>query len=190
MSMILYYKKKNVDFIESATRRSTVLHIGDKKGGLEFLISYFSAIRPSGSKEKKDASRNLNALIEQMEAHPILLSNLRNAILSQLINTDLSAAFTESGIPLANGFWQEFFGRIRHKLIPSLQEENDFLYVLNRVFYKSDDFEWVEKIPHDQWKHFFEIIGLELSMDDKHILVQLIQSLKILSFQVASLGLE
>ncbi len=46
------------------------------------------------------------------------------------------SALMESGIPLARGFWQEFFGRLRHKLLPPLQDENDFLYVLNRVFFR------------------------------------------------------
>ncbi len=91
---------------------------------------------------------------------------------------------------MANGFWQEFFGRLRHKLIPALQNENDFLFVISRIFYRPDDYKWVEAIPHGQWKQFFESIGLAFSIDDKHILLQLMQSLKILSFQVANLGLE
>jgi len=181
-------KKKSADFIESVTRRSTVLHIGDKKGGLEFLISFFSAIRPS--KDRKDPAVNLQALIAIMDEHPIVLSNLHNALVSQLIQTDLSSALTESGIPIANGFWPEFFGRLRHKFIPSLRSENDFLYVIGRIFHHTHDYLWVEAIAHDQWKKFFESIGLAFSVDDKHILLQLMQSLKILSFQVAHLGLE
>jgi site-specific recombinase len=188
MPFILSRKKKPVDFIESVNRRSTVIHIGDRKAGLEFLISFFSVIRPS--KNKKNPAKNLQSLLQQMADHPILLSNLHNALLSQLVHTDLTSAFTESGIPLANGFWQEFFGRLRHKMIPALQNENDFLYVISRIFNRSDDFKWVEAIPHEQWKHFFENVGLAFSMDDKRILIQLLQSLKILSIQVASLGLE
>ena len=188
MPFILSRKKNPADFIETVTRRSTVIHTGDKKAGLEFLVSFFSVIRPA--KNKRNPSRNLNDLLGQMREHPILLSNLHNALISQLVNTDLSSALTESGIPLANGFWQEFFGRLRHKLIPALLNENDFLYVISRIFYRTDDFLWVEHIPHDQWKLFFESIGLAFSVDDKHILLQLMQSLKILSFQVANLGLE
>jgi site-specific recombinase len=188
MPITLSRKKNPSDFIDSVTRRSTVLHIGDKKGGLEFLVSFFSAIRPSGG--KRDPAKNLQLLIMQIERHPILLSNLHNALLSQLIQTDLSSALTESGIPMATGFWQEFFGRLRHKIIPVLQNENDFLYVISRIFFHSHDYLWVESIPHDQWKQFFESIGLAFSVDDKHILIQLMQSLKILSFQVANLGLE
>jgi site-specific recombinase len=181
-------KKKPEDFIESVARRSTVIHVGDKKGGLEFLVSFFSAIRPR--KNRKNPSVNLQSLITLMESHPIVLSNLHNALISQLIETDLSFALTESGIPLATGFWQEFFGRLRHKLLPVLQKENDFLYVISRIFYREDDYRWVEIIPHSQWKRFFESIGLAFTVNDKHILVQLMQSLKILSVQIANLGLE
>ena len=188
MPKILPRKKTPAEFIESVKKRSTVIHIGDKKAGLEFLTSFFSAIRPS--KEKKDPAKNLQVLLQEMDEHPILLSNLHNALLSQLIQADLTTALTESGIPLANGFWQEFFGRLRHKLIPALQSENDFLYVISRIFNRPDDYKWVESIPHDQWKRFFENIGLAFSVDNKHILLQLMQSLKILSVQVANLGLE
>jgi site-specific recombinase len=188
MPTILSRKKNPADFIESVARRSTVLHIADKKGGLEFLISFFSVIRPG--KNGRDPLKNLQLLLLQMERHPILLSNLHNALLSQLIHTDLSLALTESGIPLANGFWQEFFGRLRHKFIPALQKENDFLYVVSKIFYRSDDYRWVESIPHSQWKQFFESVGVAFSVDDRNILVQLMQSLKILCFQVANLGLE
>ena len=188
MPAILSRRKKPANFIESVKRRSTVIHIGDKKAGLEFLISFFAAIRPT--KEKKDAAKNLQVLLQEMDDHPILLSNLHNALLSQLVQTDLTSALTESGIPLANGFWQEFFGRLRHKLIPVLQNENDFLFVISRIFCRSDDYKWVGSITHDQWKKFFGNIGLAFSVDDKHILLQLMQSLKILSIQVANLGLE
>jgi len=188
MPFILSRRKKPEEFIESVKRRSTVIHIGDKKAGLEFLISFFSTIRPS--KGKKVPSQNLQDLLSEMNAHPILLSNIHNALLSQLVHTDLTSALTESGIPLANGFWQEFFGRLRHKIIPTLQNENDFLFIINRIFYQSDDYKWVEAIPHVLWKEFFENIGLAFSVDDKHILLQLMQSLKILSVQVANLGLE
>ncbi|HET7002840.1 MAG TPA: hypothetical protein VFI33_16055 [Puia sp.] len=188
MPDILPAKKTPSEFIESVKKRSTVIHIGDKKAGLEFLVSFFSAIRPS--KEKKDPAKNLQVLLQEMDEHPILRSNLHNALLSQLVQADLTTAFTESGIPRANGFWQEFFGRLRHKLIPALQNENDILYVISRIFYRPDDYKWVEGIPHDQWKRFFNNIGLAFSVDDKHIFLQLLQSLKILSVQVANLGLE
>jgi site-specific recombinase len=181
-------KKNKPDFIETATSKAAILPISDSRQGLDFLVSFFSAIRPS--RTGRNASKNLERLMAAMQEHPILLTNLRHALFSQLIHTDLSATLTESGIPLARGFWQEFFGRLRHKLLPPLQNENDFLYVLNRVFFRNHDYQWVESIPRENWIKFFGVIGLSLHMDDRRVLHQLLQSLKVLAFQVAQLGLE
>lgn len=186
--MILLKKKHKRDFIAVVTQRRSVLPVNDKKQGLDFLVSFFSAIRPS--RGKKDARENMQLILRELHEHPVLLTNLQHAILSQLINTDLSGALTESGIPLARGFWQEFFGRFRHKLLPPLQSPNDFLYVVNHVFFRKDDYQWMESIPFETWIAFFELIGLSFHVDDRRILHQLLQSLKMLAFQVAQLGLE
>jgi site-specific recombinase len=181
-------KKNKPDFIQTATSKASILPIADSRQGLDFLVSFFSAIRPS--RTGRNAAKNLEKMMAAMQEHPILLTNLRHALFSQLVHTDLSATLTESGIPLARGFWQEFFGRLRHKLLPPLQNENDFLYVLNRVFFRNHDYQWVESIPREAWIKFFGAIGLSLHMDDRRVLQQLLQSLKVLAFQVAQLGLE
>ena len=57
-------------------------------------------------------------------------------------------------------------------------------------FTKKNDFEWVESISRKTWIEFFESIGFSYSMRDEGLKAELSQSLKILSFQVAQLGLE
>ncbi len=165
-----------------------MLPIGDSIAGLDFLVSMFAVIRPG--RGRRNAAVNLEWVTEVMVRRPMLLQNLQHALLSQLLRTDLSSALTESGIPLARGFWQEFFGRLRHKLLPPLQDENDFLYVLNRVFFRNRDYRWVEDIPRPTWVVFFEQLGLSLHIDDGRILLQLVGALRTLSYQVAQLGLE
>jgi site-specific recombinase len=155
---------------------------------LDFLVALLAEVRPA--KGRRDARLNLEQLTARLHQDPNLLGELRQALLSQLIGTDLSPALVESGIPMARGFWQEFFGRLRHKLLPPLQHRNDFLYVLNRVFFRSDDYRWVEDIPRASWMNFFQSLSLSLHIDDRRILRQLLQALKTLSFQVAQLGLE
>jgi site-specific recombinase len=186
----MFGRKKTIkpDFIETASARSTVLSISDSAGGLDFLVAFFSVVRPA--RGRRNAGTNLATVTKALHERPMLLHNLQHAVLSQLVRTDLSSALMESGIPLARGFWQEFFGRLRHKLLPPLQPENDFLFVLNRVFFRNHDYIWVEDISRSDWIAFFETLGLSLHIDDKRILRQLLLSLNTLSFQVAQLGLE
>jgi site-specific recombinase len=156
--------------------------------GLDFLVSFVSGIRPA--RGRTSATANLSRETALLAEKPDYLQRLRKAVHSQLVRSDLSAALMESGIPMSRGFWQELFGRLRHKLLPPLQPEDDFLYVLNCVFFRRHDYIWVEEIPRDRWIAFFETLGLSLNIEDSRLLDQLLRALNTLSFQVAQLGLE
>lgn len=188
--MLFKKKKKNAGFLETAIKRVSVLDTKNREEGLLFLVKFFNEVRPGSEKDKKNPDQNLQYAIRLLHEYPLLLTNLRHALFSQLINTDLSFAITESGIPLSRGFWQEFGNRIKHKFLPPLQDEDDFLYVLNRIFYRKNDIEWVSEISRDTWILFFEKAGLPFNIENKSLRTQLLNALKILSFQVAQLGLE
>jgi len=181
---------KKPDLIEEMDGKRQLLPVADRQKGLDFLVTFFSRIRPGKRKNTHNSANNLNREFSYLHEDSLLLQNLQHALLSQLINTDLTSALTESGIPLARGFWQEFSNRLKHKLLPPLQNERDFLYVINRVFFNKEDYKWVESIPRETWIDFFDRIGLSFEVKDVNVQKQLLRSLKILSFQIAQLGLE
>ncbi len=187
---ILRLKKKKPGFFDQLIEDNVVLPAHDRQKGLDFLIALFSEIRPAQGKTKKNAEKNLVEVTALIKEQKIVLANTQHALISQLLSTDLTAAITESGIPLARGFWQELSNRLKHKLLPTLQDENDFLYVINNVFFRKNDYIWVESIPRQSWIDFFEAIGFSFSPRHNSLKKELIQALKILSFQVAQLGLE
>ena len=183
-------RKKKPGFFEQLIERNVILPYHGRQKGLNFLVSLFSEIRPASGKKRKNAEKNLQRVTEQLREYKIVLANTQHAFLSQLIDSDLSSAITESGIPLARGFWQELSNRLKHKLLPRLQDEKDFLYVINNVFFRKSDYEWVESIPRQSWIGFFEAVGFSFSPQHNSLKKELLQALKILSFQVAQLGLE
>ncbi|HUR66517.1 MAG TPA: hypothetical protein VMZ03_09205, partial [Chitinophagaceae bacterium] len=182
-------KKKKPGFFEQVIANNTILSAADSKAGLSFLISFFSQIRPSGGMSN-NPEKNLIKATQLLKEYPVLRSNMQQALFSQVNSTDLTTAITESGIPLARGFWQELSNRIKHKFLPELQDEDDFLYVINHVFFRRSDYIWVEAIPRQAWVDFFEAASFDLSMPDLELKKELLQAMKILSFQVAQLGLE
>ena len=183
-------RKKKPDFFEQVINRNVVLPAHSRQNGLAFLVSLFSEIRPVSDKMNRNPEKNLQRVTEQLRQHKIILTNTQHALLSQLLNTNLTNAITENGIPLARGFWQELANRVKHKILPALQDENDFLYIINNIFFKASDYKWVEAIPRQAWINFFESIGFSFSPRHNDLKIELLQSLKILSFQVAQLGLE
>ena len=183
-------RKKKPDFFEQVITRNVVLPAHSRQNGLAFLVSLFSEIRPGSEKTNRNPEKNLQRVTGQIRQYKIILANTQHALLSQLLNSKLTNAITENGIPLARGFWQELANRIKHKILPALQDENDFLYIVNNIFFKKNDYEWVEAIPRQAWINFFESIGFSFSPRHNDLKIELLQSLKILSFQVAQLGLE
>lgn len=183
-------RKKKPGFFEKLVMDDEILAANDRTKGLAFLIAFFAEIRPGSGKKKRNAEKNLIEATEWLKKEKIVLANLQHALYAQISQSDLTNALTESGIPLARGFWQELSNRLKHKLLPPLQDEHDFLYVINSIFSRKSDYVWVESVSRQAWVHFFEAVGFSFSQRDTDIKKELLQSLKILSYQVAQLGLE
>ncbi|MFM9909863.1 MAG: hypothetical protein ACKVOW_10965, partial [Chitinophagaceae bacterium] len=156
---MLKRKKRKPRFFETAIERVSVLNRNNKEESLQFLVQFVNEIRPGTENGKQNAEKNLRDAMDLLAQYPLLLKNLQHALFSQLNSTDLTSAITESGIPLARGFWQELSNRLKHKLLPPLQNENDFLFVISRIFFRKNDIDWVEQISRATWISFFEFTG-------------------------------
>ncbi|MBZ4188014.1 site-specific recombinase [Niabella beijingensis] len=182
-------KKKEQSFFERVLEDESAYGIRTKEESLDFLIAFFGDLRPA-AKELHLADTRMKDMIVFLEAHPTLVAKLQQAILVQLINARLEGAFTESGIPLSSGFWDELIGKLKHKVLPKEQDKDDFIYVLDRVFYKKNDHVWIEAVRRSTWMSFFELLQFTLQAKDQRLTEHLIDALTVLSFQVANDGLE
>jgi site-specific recombinase len=182
--------KRKSEHEEPAGKGAVVLSIDSGTRGLEFLIELVRRIRPDSPGDFQQAELKFSALLYSLHQDRSLLFSLRRSLLTQFQNTDIINALTESGITSSRGFVQELSGKIQHKILPALQQKNDFLFVLNRVFYKKTDYRWVEGINQDLWKSFFEILGIQINLTETQLIRQLQRSLQILSYRLANLGLE
>ncbi len=158
--------------------------------GTDLLVELVKKIRPRRSHHIKEAELRFNAVLQQLQEDKSLLFALRRALLSRFLNSHLNQALTESGIVSSRGFVQELWAKIKHKVLPPLQTPGDFLYIISRVFYRKSDYVWVEGIDRGLWKRFFDMLGIQVNLSDAPLTRQLTQALQILSYRMATLGME
>jgi len=182
--------KEKKDLVELTLHQDYHLSILDRESGLVFLRDFFGRIRPDRMSVYFYSDKRLDEATILLSENPSLLKNLKAAFFSQLINTDLVPALTQSGMMQSQGFGQELTHRLSYKILPPYRDKDDFLYVLNHVFYKKNDYVWVEHISRNSWVRFFEMVGYTDTTDNPKMVRQIFKSLMILSYRVVDLGLN
>ncbi len=158
---------------------------------LELLVALVQKIRPHAAYfSTKAAEQQLLFLIDSLKHNPATLQKFRTLLQDVFINTDISEVLTESGLQSERGFFFEFNKRIKYKLLPPLKNKGSFLYAINAIFYKKNDYKWIEDVDDAVWVELFELMGLELHVSNEKMLYQLFKSLYITSSRVSSLGVE
>ncbi len=188
--MGLFTRGIKVDEIEKQQSNVPVITIDSIHHGLDYLVELVKQIRPVPTTNYKQADLKFKALFYQLQNDKTALFSLKKALVKQLLNSNFIPALTESGMVGSRGFLQEFITKLKHKLLPPLLEPNDFLYVINHVFYKHQDHLWIEKVDRHLWINFFKLLGVSISVKDNVVLGQVNIALQILSSRTVTLGLE
>jgi site-specific recombinase len=188
--MLRLTKRKKEGIDTPAKQQAIVLPLHTGNRSLDFLVELIKKIRPDNPRNFAEAEMKFKAVLYQVGQERTSLFSLRKALLSQFLKTNIVSALTESGILSSRGFVQELQGKLKHKILPALQTPDNFLYVINKIFYKKSDHIWVEGMNPDLWKQFFEILGIQINLTEPALIKQLQQSLQLLSYRITTLGLE
>lgn len=188
--MLRFFKNKNVYPQLPAKQQAVVLPINSPNRSIEFITDIVEKIRPDNPHDFEQAELRFKALLYQLVQDKSYLFSLRKALLSQFLKANIVIALTENGILSNRGFIQELTGKLKHKLLPESQTPDNFLFVINKVFYRDKDYLWVEGIDKDLWGQFFEILGIQINLTEPALIKQFHQAFQLLSYRVASLGVE
>lgn len=186
----LLNRKNNATTDTAAKQQAVVLPLHAPNRSLEFLADLIGQIRPDKPRDFAQAELRFKALLYQLSQDRTSIFSLRKALLTQFLHTNIVIALTENGIVSSRGLVQELLGKIKHKLLPELRTPDNFLYVINKIFYKKYDYLWVEGIDSNLWIQFFESLGIQINLTEPSLLKQFCQSLQLLSYRIANLGLE
>jgi site-specific recombinase len=188
--MLRLTKRKKEGINTPAKQQAVVLPLHTANRSLDFLVELIKKIRPDNARNIQEAETKFKAVLYQVGQERTSLFSLRKALLSQFLKTNIVPALTESGVLSSRGFVQELLGKLKHKILPALQSPDNFLFVINKIFYKKSDHIWVEGIDPALWNQFFEILGIQINLTEPALIKQLQQSLQLLSYRITTLGLE
>jgi site-specific recombinase len=188
--MLRLTKRKKEVINTPAKQQAVVLPLHTANRSLDFLVELIKKIRPDNAHNITEAETKFKAVLYQVGQERTSLFSLRKALLSQFLKTNIVPALTESGVLSSRGFVQELMSKVKHKVLPALQSPDNFLYVINKIFYKKSDHIWVEGIDPVLWNQFFEMLGIQINLTEPALIKQLQQSLQLLSYRITTLGLE
>lgn len=151
------------------------------------FIELIAILRPGKNQEPEENMRELLLALQQDKQFE---SGLQNMFVYLFNTRDSQSIFTNVGILSAGTFFSELFRQIRHRILPPMPEKRSMNYLLERAFYKKDDYKWVSDIPDALWIQFFSIAAGGLKKEDSPFQRYLTNTLTILSYRVSYLGLE
>ena len=126
---------------------------------LYFLYDLVRYFRPKNPKAVANITLRelLNHLIE-FDTHRFILSDYLKNILS---GRKFHLMTSDAGILQDSDFLYEVRKRISAKLLPYQPQKDTLEYVLNQVFYKENDFIWINKIPLTELIELMEILKIK-----------------------------
>ena len=158
------------------------------------------------STEAEGSIKNISLIVDKMRlsfhksaAIPADLHSLfdsddillfRSAMVTLFAEMDLSYALVESGLPMGNSFGNEAYRIIKSKILPYVYDECDLRLVVRKIFHAKKDSEMLNALSVVYGNEWIESDSSLLIPDIVVLQNQLASASKILSYRIASLGME
>ncbi len=140
---------------------------------------------------RKIAEQKIQELTQLLQQDTQARSNLKKLIEEICLQNNPLLVFTEVGIMSSKGFWAETYERLSYKILPPLHREGELRTVINEVFYKKDDYNWITLISNELWIELAHTLQLFDSEEmQKYFLNEMLNAIVVLAQKATSLGLE
>lgn len=158
---------------------------------LLFLVDLVHVFRPKNPKKVKRVS--IEELLSYLKNNPEKRVALTNYLRELIQNRKFSRMISDAGILQDSDFIYEVKKRLFAKVLPFQPDKDTFEYILNQVFYKHTDSEWINKIPEEQLLELFDILGFDdifSNPKDDSVLSELLSSLGLITQRMSGRAME
>lgn len=158
---------------------------------LLFLVDLVQVFRPNQVKNVKRVS--IEELLTHLVHNPSDAMAFKNYLKGLLANRKFSRMISDAGILQDSDFIYEIKKRLSAKILPFQPDKDTFEYILNQVFYKHTDSEWINKIPEGQLLALFDILQFNdifASSKDDSVLSELLASMGLITQRMSGRAME
>ncbi len=154
---------------------------------LRDIVQY---IRPKKRLIKTQTIENFVDFAQTLEGDKYLMESFVDLVANIIIDSNITTTLTDTGIVTGATFAQQVRRIINEKIIPPLQEENDLQTYLQQIFNKKWDWQWIGLIPNEMLQPLIHAVNERIKTKANDLQVELQNAAKLLSYRIASLGLE
>lgn len=189
--MNLRHKIKSQITIDELFENNLTHVFSQTDSDLYFLVDLVHLFRPKNPKNVDVIS--ISKLLDFLKANDAQRNFLKNYLIKILQNRKFTNFLADTGILQNTDFMFEVKSRIFAKILPYQPQKDTLEYELNQVFYRSSDAMWVNKIPMDELKEFYELVAFSdiyASTEQDTPLMEIISSMGLLSQRMSGHAMD
>lgn len=160
---------------------------------LEFLVDLVAHFRPEKIDKEKPVS--IRPLLDYLNEHAVRRYAMAVYLRNVFQNRKFTAILTDSGIIRDAYFLREVRERLASKILPEQPEADTLQFLLNQVFYKQNDFEWIQEIALPEINELIVLLDLSTIYDtdetsQNSAVTEIISGISLLIQRISGRALE
>jgi site-specific recombinase len=160
---------------------------------LSLLVKLIDDIRPKTFDDFTYSVKKIKELREIIDTDEQLKKEFASQLIIFIGNSKQSELFTQVNLLSRGTLLSEIRKRLFQKILPAENDTSTLRGIINTIFYKKKDYDWLEKIPDEVIVDL--LISLKIihpsELDSKHFIVdELLNDIYILSQVITSLSID
>jgi site-specific recombinase len=158
----------------------------------DLLVALVDELRPARPQDGATALTHLHALEYLLTTNEAWRGALAHHLTQEFAACEQSTLYSDLGILPSTGFVSELWRRLGERLLPLPYDPGSLRSVLARLFRRETDVQWVSAIGDEHWTRLFSLLGIDLLAPggERHTVLELLESVRIIAYRLAATGLE
>jgi len=157
---------------------------------VDFLVLLVDVIRPKRINLLYQV--DIQFLLDYLHAAPTDLDGFRLYLRRILAGKDFDQLISDTGIISYADFFYELKKRITERYLPFQPPKSTLQYLLNQVFYRPKDADWIATVSQDQFDELFRLCQFETIYDDESGfgMIEILYGLELLVQRITGRAME